>query len=450
MPANNSLRSLVDLDHGLISREVFVNEEIYQREQEQIFARAWLFIGHESQVPNPGDYFVSSMGEESVILVRDQQKKIHVFLNTCRHRGMKVCRYDTGNTTTFICPYHGWNYDTDGKLGGVPRFKDGYQDKLDKTLWGLIEVPQMVNYKGSIWATWDKEAPAFLDYLGDFKVYLDQLFDSFDGRDGGGEVLPGVHKWRMPCNWKFPATSFGGDAAHEYSHRSTHVAGYGPQGKGDRHGVARPGEKRLEVSIPGLGHGAHVSVYDAECPYTPTWGSIQSVDDYFKVAYEKQRSRLPTPLRMEVGAATMFPNASFAAGTRRTIVVWHPRGPHMTEAWRFYLVDKDTPQEVRDPLRRYLMRYSGPVGMTEQDDMENWNYAYAASKGTIARRYPYNYQMGIENEILDVPIPGTVTQVLSEENQRCRFQRWLEFMEAPDWNAIYPKNGKSSRGNGRD
>ena len=96
------------------------------------------------------------------------------------------------------------------------------------------------------------------------------------------------------------------------------------------------------------------------------------------------------------------------------------------------------------------MRYSGPVGMTEQDDMENWNYAYAASKGTIARRYPYNYQMGIENEILDVPIPGTVTQVLSEENQRCRFQRWMDFMEAPDWNAIYPKNGKSPRGNGRD
>ena len=194
----NSLSSLVDLDNGLISREVFVNEEIYREEQEKIFARAWLFIGHESQISNPGDYFVSSMGEESVILVRDQKSKIHVFLNTCRHRGMKVCRYDAGNTITFNCPYHGWTYDTDGKLSGVPRFKEAYHDNLDTTHWGLIEVPQMVNYKGSIWATWDKNAPPFLDYLGDFKVYLDQLFDSFDGREGGGEVLEGVHKWRMP------------------------------------------------------------------------------------------------------------------------------------------------------------------------------------------------------------------------------------------------------------
>jgi hypothetical protein len=73
-----------------ISREIFVNDEIYAEEQERIFARAWLFVGHESQIPNPGDYFVSSMGEEAVILCRDRANAIHVFLNSCRHRGMKV------------------------------------------------------------------------------------------------------------------------------------------------------------------------------------------------------------------------------------------------------------------------------------------------------------------------------------------------------------------------
>src|SRR5262245_12324382 len=62
------LNGLVDIERGIISREIFVNEEIYRQEQEQVFARAWLFIGHQSQVPNPGDFFVSSMGEESVIL----------------------------------------------------------------------------------------------------------------------------------------------------------------------------------------------------------------------------------------------------------------------------------------------------------------------------------------------------------------------------------------------
>ena len=90
---------LVNLRTGQISREIFVNDEIYQQELERVFVRAWLLVGHESQIPNPGDFFVSSMGEESVILCRDRAHKIHVFLNSCRHRGMKVCRYDEGKET---------------------------------------------------------------------------------------------------------------------------------------------------------------------------------------------------------------------------------------------------------------------------------------------------------------------------------------------------------------
>ena len=92
--SSGGVKLLVDAKAGRISRELFVNEDIYQQEQEQIFARSWLLVGHESQVPKPGDYFVSCMGEESVILCRDRESQLHVFLNSCMHRGMKVCRYD--------------------------------------------------------------------------------------------------------------------------------------------------------------------------------------------------------------------------------------------------------------------------------------------------------------------------------------------------------------------
>jgi len=112
----HSAWDLVNLEEGEISREAFVNAEIYEEELERIFTRGWVFIGHESQVPKPDDYFISSIGEESVILTRDKQGKLHVLLNTCRHRGMKVCRYDEGNTPIFSCPYHGWSYSTDGSL----------------------------------------------------------------------------------------------------------------------------------------------------------------------------------------------------------------------------------------------------------------------------------------------------------------------------------------------
>jgi phenylpropionate dioxygenase-like ring-hydroxylating dioxygenase large terminal subunit len=125
--ANRSLQHLVDDSAGRVSREIFVNQDIYDQEQERLFARAWLFVGHESQIPHPGDYFAASMGEESVILTRDRDHQIHVFLNTCRHRGMKVCRYDEGNTAVFTCPYHGWSFATDGQLVGVPFYKEAYR-----------------------------------------------------------------------------------------------------------------------------------------------------------------------------------------------------------------------------------------------------------------------------------------------------------------------------------
>ena len=83
--------------------------------------------------------------------------------------------------------------------------------------------------------------------------------------------------------------------------------------------------------------------------------------------------------------------------------------PTETEGWRFFLVDADAPAEVKDVLRRYYMRYSGQAGMTEQDDMENWLYATAASKGTIARRYPFNYQLWMGGHKIDDPIPGDVS-----------------------------------------
>ena len=103
---SSSARDMVDTAAGEISREIFVNEDIYEEEKARIFGRAWLYVVHESQIKAPGDYFVSKMGAESVILTRDFAGKIHVFLNSCAHRGMRVCRYDEGNTRVFRCPYH--------------------------------------------------------------------------------------------------------------------------------------------------------------------------------------------------------------------------------------------------------------------------------------------------------------------------------------------------------
>src|ERR1700733_6162467 len=114
----------IDLDAGTLSREIFSSEEIFQRELTRVFAPSWSFVGHTSQLARNGDFFLSRCGTEPVIVSRDEKGAIHVMLNSCRHRGMPPCRYDTGNATGFICSYHGWSYGLNGALTGVPRFKE--------------------------------------------------------------------------------------------------------------------------------------------------------------------------------------------------------------------------------------------------------------------------------------------------------------------------------------
>ena len=427
--SNGAMGRIVNLEQGRISREIFVNDDIYAQEQERVFARAWLFVGHESQIPKPGDFFVSSMGEESVILCRDREGEIHVFLNSCTHRGMKVCRYDECNTPVFSCPYHGWSFATDGKLVGVPYFRDAYQGGLDKAQWGLIETPRVHNYKGGIWASWDADGPGFLEYLGDMALYLDLVMDGRDGSPGGSEILGGVQKWTMPNNWKFAAENFAGDGYHNISHRSVDMVGIGPSGMGRRDDAEYKAGRRINASFPQRGHAAVVELLPPDTPQVATYQNTADVESYFRRLEAERRRRLDGRANFLGVVGTVFPNMSYLARQPRSIAVWHPRGPNLTEAWRWFLVDKDTPEEVKDVLRRYYIRYSGPGGMTEQDDMENWNYAHKASRGAIARRQPYNYEMGIGHLVHDTGLPGVITERISEQNARGFYAGWVGMMD---------------------
>jgi phenylpropionate dioxygenase-like ring-hydroxylating dioxygenase large terminal subunit len=411
----------VDAEKGLVSRRIFIEQEIYEQELERIFARCWLFLCHESQIPHPGDFFTTYMAEDPVLVMRDSTGQVNAFLNICRHRGNRLCRADAGNAATLTCSYHGWTYGNDGRLVAVPNHRDAYFEELDRDQWGLVPVAQLDSYKGLLFATFDPTAPPLLTYLGEMAWYLDSFFDR---REGGVEVVSGVHKWVMPCNWKLPAENFGGDGYHvSWTHLSAIRTGFA-------------GDFRLRPT----GGGAMLSPGNGHCIITLGPNEVAEPPEAALLAYEKEtRPEVERRLGSRIQVVnpivgTVFPNFSMLRSTSHTFRVWHPRGPERTEVWSWVFVDKAAPAHVKEALRLSGVRGFGPSGTFEQDDMDNWQECTRTGRGVVARRHPLNMQMGLGHERFNESLKAWASDFrLSESNHRSFYQRWAQVMAAESW-----------------
>ncbi len=423
------VRSMVDGKHGVLNRRIFADKDLYQQELEQVFGRCWLVIGHESQVAKPNDFVASYMGEDPILLTRDAKGKLHAFLNMCRHRGNRICRADEGNAPSFMCTYHGWTFATDGKLVGVPGYKEAYFEELDRSQWGLVEAGQIDSYKGLVFATWDKSAPSLKDYLGNIAFYLDLYLDR---REGGTEFLVGTHKWILHSNWKFSADNFGGDGYH---FPITH-------GSGITVGAVRRPASGLMISPDrfcvdaGNGHGVVTFGDTLSAEEQLKMSPFPIMRDYFLQTLPELRKRLGEVRGNNPGTkvGTVFPNMSFHPAPM--IRLWHPRGPDRTEMWTYCIVDKAAPPELKAAFNRNLQLSFSPSGVVEQDDMSNWIQCTDSSKMWRSKDVLANLQLGLGRDRERDGIPGMTSQAPSESNQRAFYKRWAELMSASSWDQL--------------
>jgi len=185
-----------------IPAAVYTDRDIYERVLSRIFyGRHWSYVGLEVEVPEPGCFKRTSIGERSVIMIRNRKGEVNVLENRCAHRAMRFCQERTGKVKTLVCPYHQWNYNYDGKLLGVP-FKNGVKGQggmpEDFALedHGLNKLAVSVR-NGVVFASFDHDVESFEDYLGpDILRYFDRTFD------GRKLVLHGYSRQRIPGNWK--------------------------------------------------------------------------------------------------------------------------------------------------------------------------------------------------------------------------------------------------------
>ena len=198
----SELRSMVEPDR--VHRSTYSDPEIFEIEMERIFNRVWTYVGHESQVKKPGDYWTVTIGRQPMIMTRGEDGKVHVLYNRCPHRGNLLIGERSGSADkSIICSYHAWQFNFDGSPKAIPIAKGYENTKLDiaSPACAIKKAPRMASYRGFVFASLADSGPSLLEWLGPSKIAFDQMCDR--APDGEVEVVPTCFRVLQRSNWKF-------------------------------------------------------------------------------------------------------------------------------------------------------------------------------------------------------------------------------------------------------
>lgn len=335
-PREVRAEELVSTDWRVDSR-IYRDPGLFRRELVEIFHKTWLYLGHESEIANKGDYKTTYAAGQPVIVTRGADDgEVHALLNRCRHRGSIVCQAGSGSANFFRCPYHGWTYHNDGRLRGVTY--EGAYAELPKEELGLVKLPRLESYRGFIFGSLSPEGPSLREHLGEARKYIDRVIDL---HPEGIELVAGAHRVRFDGNWKLQVENSIDNYHFAFVHRS--YIDLMIKSNGEPPSVASDVYRNPDWCTRDLGGGHAVAEF----------GNPDERNDFAGIG------DLPFNL-------IVFPNLVLIGSHVRVV---HPRGVEDTEVvfYPIFGVNEDAANDAA--LSRHEAFY-GPSGFGATDDVE--------------------------------------------------------------------------------
>jgi p-cumate 2,3-dioxygenase subunit alpha len=357
-----------------VHRSALTSPELFEQEWKRIFDQSWLFVGHESEIPNPGDYRRRTIAGRPTFLVRGSDGEVRVFLNTCTHRGALVCRQDAGNAQTFQCFYHAWTFNNRGELIGTPD-AEGYAPGFDRAERALVGPPRVASYRGLVFVSFNPAVQDLPDYLAGARPLMDLTLDSAEVL-GGWTVLAGTAHYQLRANWKLlvenSIDSYHFPTVHQtYLTYQSKRVGIGPTQAALG---ANPDVFSRGVAL-GNGHGAMLTMLPGRPIASPTkiWteeaqAEVRRVRALLDARYEPDRARDMAEMSRHV---LIFPNLLFQDSNTgfRFRQIW-PVAPDRLEVLQWELVPRQERADVRAYRLESSLIFLGPGGFGSPDDGE--------------------------------------------------------------------------------
>jgi phenylpropionate dioxygenase-like ring-hydroxylating dioxygenase large terminal subunit len=431
-----AIRDLVRADR--VDRRVYTDPDLFELEMARIYGRAWLFLGHESQLRREGDFFTTRHGNRPVIVTRDGEGRIRVFLNRCAHRGAMVCRLESGNARRFRCPYHGWTYDGAGVLLGIPArraYGEGF-DAADPRL-GLASLPRVASYRGFIFASAAAEGPDLPAFLGRLASSLDDLVDR--APEGEVEFAGSVLRHRFDGNWKLQMENLN-DLQHPMFVHASSIDAARPAAEREREFddddiMAANGASLSELDRMGVSTYARGHSFMGGLPVPHTFGDAAMAEYRARLEARHGAARTREILAVDRHISLVYPNLA-VQGFFQQIKVVHPVAVDRTDLCVYVFRLKGAPPEFYRAAVRFVTSVNSPASLILGDDLEVFERtqrglsAGATSRadgaGNDAARWVI-FASGLGREAADSH-GGFRSPGLSEAPMRNQFRAWCDYM----------------------